>query len=380
MSLSADEKFLLELTSLPTAAGREEAVVERLRAWAAARPLLELRRDPCGNIRIARKDFDGACAKKRPLFITAHLDHPAFVLRSVKGSVAELEFRGGVLDAYFKGAAIEIFDPALERGFPAVITALYPKAKPFKRVKAALRSTAASAALKPGCIGRWKFPGAAISGGLARTHACDDLAGAAAALAAYDAIHRKAGLAHTALLFTRAEEIGFVGAIGAARGGSVPAGARLVCLECSRSFPHDSPIGAGPIVRVGDKMSVFTPELTNAVAAIAAAYQLEKPAFRFQRKLMAGGTCEASAFSAYGLASTCLCLPLGNYHNMADIDGVSAGKERGRVGREYVSTADFRGLVELLGVIAARLDAPAPARRAVMERIWAEHGGLLAKK
>jgi endoglucanase len=133
-------------------------------------------------------------------------------------------------------------------------------------------------------------------------------------------------------------------------------------------------------VRVGDKMSVFTPELTNAVSVLAAAYQKEKPAFKFQRKLMAGGTCEASAFSVYGIASTCLCLPLGNYHNMADIDGVTAGKKKGRVGQEYVAAADFHGLVELLGVIARRLDAPAPSRRAYMEKIWAEHGKLLARK
>lgn len=380
MSLSSDEKLLLELTSLPVAAGREGAAVERLRAWTAARPLLELRRDPCGNLRIARKDFDKACVRKKPLFITAHLDHPAFVVRSVKGSRVELEFRGGVMDPYFKGADIELFDLPLARSFAAKITGLNPKAKPFKRAKAVLRERAASALLKPGCIGRWKFPGAALSGGIVRTHACDDLAGVAAALAAYDGIHRRAKLAHTALLFTRAEEIGFVGAIGAARGGSVPPGARLVCLECSRSFPHDSPIGAGPIVRVGDKMSVFTPELTNAVSVIAEGYKKEKPAFRFQRKLMAGGTCEASAFSAYGLASACLCLPLGNYHNMADIDGVAAGKKKARPGQEYVSAADFLGLVELLGVIVLRLDAPTPSRRAVMEKIWSAHGGLLAKK
>ena len=67
---------------------------------------------------------------------------------------------------------------------------------------------------------------------------------------------RDAALAHVALLFTRSEEIGFIGAIGAAREGTVPKGARLVCLENSRSFPHDSPIGAGPIVRVGDRLSV----------------------------------------------------------------------------------------------------------------------------
>jgi len=102
--------------------------------------------------------------------------------------------------------------------------------------------------------------------------------------------------------------------------------------------------------------------------------------FRFQRKLMAGGVCEATAFSAYGLSSTCLCLPLGNYHNMGGLEGVLGGKKKGRVGQEFVSVSDFHGLVELLAVIARRLDAPAPSRRASMEKIWSERGRLLAKK
>ncbi|MCX5793528.1 MAG: hypothetical protein NTY45_15110 [Elusimicrobia bacterium] len=381
MSLKSENlKLLLELTSLPVAAGREDAVLARLAEWTAARARLELRRDRCGNVIIARRDFRKACAKKRPLFITAHLDHPAFVVRSVKGAWAELEFRGGVLDPYFRGAAIEIFEPSLAKSFTARIKTLDAKAKPFKTVKAALAGRPPAGLIGPGCIGRWKFPGAALSGGLVRAHACDDLAGAAAALAAFDAVSRDARLANTALLFTRAEEIGFVGAIGAARGGTVPRGARLLCLECSRSFPHDSPIGAGPIVRVGDRMSVFTPELTNTVSDIAAAYAKKKPAFRFQRKLMAGGVCEASAFSAYGLSSACLCLPLGNYHNMRDIAGVLGGGRKGRVGREYVAAADFHGLVELLGVIARRLDAPVAARRAAMEKTWARRGRLLEKR
>ena len=42
---------------------------------------------------------------------------------------------------------------------------------------------------------------------------------------------------------------------------------------------------------------------------------------------MPGGACEATAFSAYGYESTCLCLPLGNYHNMHDID-VVAGRRK----------------------------------------------------
>ena len=377
--MKARERLLMEITSLPTAAGHEEAVAAFVERWAKKRgDRLVFTRDRSGNLILARRGFKKACAKKAPLFITAHLDHPAFVVLSAPGSaMVELEFRGGVQDAYFKGAAIEIFDRDLRRSFSARVTELRGSAKPFKTVLARLARPSAAAHIKPGCLGRWKLPGAAIAGGILRSHACDDLGGVAAALLAFGAISRSRALAHVALLFTRAEEVGFVGAIGAARGGTIPKGARLLCLECSRSFPHDSPIGAGPIVRVGDRLSVFTPWLTNAAANIAAEMQKADPAFRFQRKLMPGGACEATAFSSYGISSACLCLPLGNYHNMADIDGVAAGGIKARVAPEYVSTSDFHALVELLTAIAARLDLPGPSARDSMEKIWAERSYVL---
>ena len=387
------ERFLLEITSLPTAAGREDRVIAAIEAWVAARKdRLVLSRDRFGNLTIARHDFIEACARgtksgMKPVMITAHLDHPAFVVTAVraKGTSVELdlEFRGGVNDPYFKGAALEVFDRDTRKSFDAKIVSLDakvdPATKPFKTVVARLAKPAAAKHIAAGSIARWKFAKAEVKKGLAHTHACDDLAALAAALVAYDGISRDAACAHVALLFTRSEEIGFIGAIGAAREGTVPQGARLVCLENSRSFPHDSPIGAGPIVRVGDRLSVFTPELTNRIGDIAAAHAKDTPGFRFQRKLMPGGACEATAFASFGIASTCVCLPLGNYHNMQDIDGVAAGKAKAKVGREFISVDDFHWLVELLEVVARRLDDPAVAagHRALMDTLWSRHAKIV---
>lgn len=372
--LKRRERMLIDFASAPAAAGHERAVEALVEKWTARRRDLALRRDACGNLVVHRRDFARARRSKAPLYFTAHLDHPAFVVLSVSGKEARLEFRGGVLDPYFKGARIEIFDAGLRRSYPARIISLDASSKPFKTVVARLDGPAP---VKAGCLGRWLFPGSSVKKGIAWTNGCDDAACVAAALIAYEGISRDKAMGHAALLFTRAEETGFVGAIGAARGRTVERNSRLICLECSRSFPHDSPIGAGPIVRVGDKMSVFTPELTNAISDIAAAYRKEDPGFRFQRKLMPGGTCEASAFSFYGLKATCLCLPLGNYHNMADIDGAQAGK-KARVGQEHVSVADFHGLIDLLGAVARRLDAPGRGSpRGGMEKIWKERKFVL---
>jgi endoglucanase len=317
--------------------------------------------------------------------ITAHLDHPAFVVTAVyeKGQSAflELEFRGGVATPYFKGAKLEVFDRSTKRSVNATITAVHDKKEHFQRVTAKLPLSSTARTIAPGSIARWKLPKATITRGIAHTHACDDLAAVAAALVAFDEIIKHPQCSNVSLLFTRAEEIGFIGAIGAARAKTIPKGARLLCLENSRSFPHDSPIGAGPIVRVGDKASVFSPELTNRVSDIAAAHAKKHPHFRYQRKLMPGGTCEATAFSAFGITSTCICLPLGNYHNMQKIDEVAAGKARARIGREFISTNDFHGLVELLEVVAIKLDDQSTAKKqkALMDTLWARHKGIVSR-
>jgi endoglucanase len=42
--------------------------------------------------------------------------------------------------------------------------------------------------------------------------------------------------------------------------------------------------------------------------------------FLFQRQLMDGGACEATAFAAFGFRSAGLSLPLRNYHNIGPSD------------------------------------------------------------
>lgn len=370
---AAFEKALLELTSLPTAAGREERVVAWIERWAAKRAKrVRLGRDAHGNLLLAQRR--GPAPGAAPLLITAHLDHPAFVVRSVEGRDVELEFRGGVHDPYFERAKLEILDRR-DRSHPATIVRFDGSAKPFKLATA--RLAAASSSIAPGDVARWKLPAPRIAKGLLETHACDDLAAAAAALCAFERILDLPDAGHVGVLLTRAEEIGFVGAIAAARDGSIPRDARLVCLENSRSFA-ESPIGGGAIVRVGDRISVFSPELTNRVAAVVAEFEKRAPGFRWQRKLMAGGACEATAFATYGYASTCLCLPLGNYHNMVDIDGVLAGARPAKVGREFVSIDDFHGLIAMLEALARDLDSAAvPPLKDRMESLWREHAAIL---
>jgi len=367
-------RWLVELTGIPTAAGREDRVIEWVTGWVRKRRNVRLRRDPSGNLVITRVGR----APVHPVFITAHIDHPAFVVRKVLGDRdVELEFRGGVHDPYFKSAAIEVVDADGDT-HRAVITRFDGKAKPFKRVIARLGRPAAVAA---GDIARWAFKGRGrkptIFKGRLYAPACDDLAGVAAALAAFDVLRNRRDGTSFGVLLTRAEEVGFIGAIAACKNHTVTKRARLLCLENSRSFA-ESPIGNGPILRVGDRLSVFSPQLTNRLCHLVDEYQKTHPRLKVQRKLMPGGACEATTFGAYGYEATCICLPLGNYHNMVDIDGVQAGKRPARVAPEIISVDDYHGMVEVLVHVAPRLDEPWACHiETRLERLYRERGHLV---
>ena len=273
---AAREALLLEVTQIPTAAGHETAVMAFIDRWLAKHATaLTTQRDEVGNYLITQRRHNGNTPL---LIITAHLDHPAFVVTAVNGTTIHAAFRGGVNDPYFVGADIEIIGPGDVRA-QAVIKTLAADAKPFKEITAEIAthtspSTSTPPAwLVPGCIARWKFPRAEIRDGLIHTDACDDLAAVAAALCAFGEMLHTDQCGHVGLLFTVAEEVGFVGAIHVARNAWIPKDARLLCLENSRSFPNDSPIGAGAICRVGDRISVFSPILTNHLAHLFSSWQ-----------------------------------------------------------------------------------------------------------
>lgn len=379
--------WLLELTQVPTAAGREQRVIAWIRAWVQARPSLHLTTDSAGNLHIAPREFPAA---DRPVYFTAHLDHPAFVVeRVLSPGTAQLGFRGGVMEDYFRSARIIVHTDAGPVG--GVLVEKVEQTGSFPAYMADLDSEVDGVCV--GDVATWELPPARIEDGLVHTHACDDLAALAAALAAYDTLLASGRLGepmYPRLLFTRAEEIGFIGAIAACRDKTMPANARVIALENSRSF-DDSPIGGGPIVRVGDRLSVFSPGLTAAIAkraeevaggaAPTASQKLAAaPAWKWQRKLMAGGACEATVFCSYGYEATCLCLPLGNYHNMGDLAAVQAGANTSpaKVAPEFISVADFDGLVDLLVACGEKLEA-APSVRQRIDKLWADKSFVLSE-
>lgn len=363
-------RWLLELTNLPTAAGQEGRIVQWVERYVARRKHLTLTADRYGNLTLKHKDRQS----KTPLYITAHMDHPAFVLREITGKKEALaEFRGGVELSYFprtrvrlhhgrqkpqRGRIMEVLDSRQATGFGANDSA--------KLLRVKFDQPVVGTALD---VLTWDVGESRIVGDRLHAPGCDDVAGVTAALVAYDRISKKLA-GDVRVLLTRAEEVGFIGAIAACKAKSLPRGARLICLENSKSFA-ESPIGAGPIVRVGDFTSTFDPDLTYRIAQIARAEANRDSTFRWQRKLMPGGTCEASVFQSYGYCATCVCLPLGNYHNMNDV--------KGRIEAETISVSDFDHLVRLLVAVAGQLDdaQQSPGLKVRLEQLFEQRKHML---
>ena len=347
MSAKTDrhEQWLAELTALPTVAGYEDRVVEWIERWVVRRKDVRMTRDSAGNVVLKST----VRTRKMPVFLTAHMDHPGFVVTSVDRSRrVGVEFRGGVHTPYFDDARVDLFDGD-DRVHRGTVTEF-----DHKTSTGAVRLDRRSGSLAAGDIGRWAFASRSLGVRNGRLHAagCDDLAGAAAILAAFDVVRKNAP--QVRVLLTRAEEVGFIGAIAACKVGTIPERAELIVVENSRAFPA-YPVGSGPVVRVGDASTIFDRELTNQMSRLVRTYAEGHQDVCWQRKLMDGGSCEATAFGAYGYLATSLSLPLGNYHNMVDIDGVLAGGRPARVGPEFVSLDDFHGLIELLAYVAPRL-------------------------
>lgn len=385
------ELLLLQLTAIPTAAGREGRLVSFINDWLSARDDIRMDADPSGNLTVS---FIEPPDDAPPVYFTAHLDHPAFVVeRIIAPATLELAFRGGVMDDYFNDARVEVItqDDVSHPG--KLIEKTEPTTEsPYKHYICELDDPCDSVTTQD--IARWLLPMPEIKDGQIHTVACDDLAAAACMMIAFDNIRaERADGKHKAdvrLLFTRAEEVGFIGALAAVRHNTIPQDAKVIALENSRAFP-EAPIGGGPIVRVGDRLTIFSPRLTDDIARIAediaggpaspkaSQKQADMPKWKWQRKLMAGGACEATVFCHAGLDATCVCLPLGNYHNMANLDEAQAGTiENPKPGREYVALADAQGMIDLLTACGSRLSDP-PKSKTIqrLEDLWQQRRSIL---
>ncbi|NBX77138.1 MAG: hypothetical protein EBQ92_11335 [Proteobacteria bacterium] len=175
------------------------------------------------------------------------------------------------------------------------------------------------------------------------TKAADDLVGCFVAI---ETAKKAAKLQSRKFIgvLTRAEEVGFVGCIAHFELGWLKSAKRpivVVSLETSRTLPG-AIVGKGPVVRLGDRAGVFSGSAIEVLSQIA---QRKLPK-KFQRRVMDGGTCEATVAVANQVPALGISIPLGNYHNQ----GFEGGPDcRGPEGPapEFVSLSDIKGMLAL---------------------------------
>jgi hypothetical protein len=176
-----------------------------------------------------------------------------------------------------------------------------------------------------------------------RMRALDDLAGCASILVALEELVSNEEKVDFYAVFTRAEEVGLIGARLLAYDEILPKETIIVSVESSPVIPGISQ-GEGPVIRTGDASSTFDSEAERFLSIGRLRVKEANTEFKYQRHLMRGGTCEATAFAHFGYRVTGIAFPLGNYHNAT----TKIGDPSGEVDLEYIDVSDYLGGIELI--------------------------------
>ncbi|MHB8742522.1 MAG: hypothetical protein ACYC9L_05290 [Sulfuricaulis sp.] len=347
---------LIELLDQPTAPFREEHVmasVERLLDNAHV-PFF---RDSVGNVivgcasraqyrRLVRAD------SVEPLRVfMAHMDHPGFHgLRWISNTRLKVKWHGGSPTKHLDGSRVWL---ANHEGYSLTGKLGHVQLVKSKNAMDTAEVLITGSVTNPRpkadkLYGGFKFRAPVWRSGMKLyTKAADDLIGVFALVDTAIWLHarRRSGKVAPFLgLLTRAEEVGFIGAIGHFELGWLGEAHRpLVCisLETSRTLPG-AVVGNGPVVRLGDRRTVFHPGYLEVLTDVARKTLAKK----HQRRIMDGGTCEATAAIAYGFPAIGLSVPLGNYHNEGFEGGPDCRGTRGPA-PEFVHLDDIDGMRQL---------------------------------
>lgn len=349
---------LKALLSLPTAPFREHYIAEYV-VSVLTKSKVPFFKDPYGNIVIGVSS-DGQYKKlvQRPskepvrLFI-AHMDHPGFHgVKWLKNRNLLVKWFGGSPVKYVSGAKVAIFGNHNNACLSGKII------KP-KLVSKKWAIDSAEVRLDPGQVKHKDRPGAidlfgtfkfskpvTLRGKRLYTNAVDDLCGVfvilETAITSFKTTSRKEK--PFLGLLTRAEEVGFVGAVAHFDLGWLHNSKRpIVCisLEASRTLPG-ARLGKGPVVRTGDRRTVFS---ANELKVLSDLAEKVLPG-KHQKRIMDGGACEATAATVFGLPAIGISLPLGNYHNQG-FEGGPECRGPGGPAPEFVHLDDIQGEIKL---------------------------------
>jgi putative aminopeptidase FrvX len=312
----------------PTAPFREHQIRDFIIDFCNTRSI-RVKQDAVGNL-IATY---GTQYKNTVFAFGAHMDHPGFIIEkdSVRNHTTAW-FYGGVEQKYFKGSCVKIFT----QNSPVKGTVTKTEFdKVLRRRKCWLRL---ENSVQKGDLGMWDLPPVRIRGDRLYSRACDDLVGCVSILTLLDQLHRRRIHKKVQAIFTVAEEAGFQGAKYLCKTKQIPKNTNIIAIETSSVLPT-AKMGDGVVIRVGDRSSIFTPGLTAFLLDAAKRVQSKDKSFKYQRKLMDGGSCESTIYNQFGYTNAAVCIPLGNYHNR--------NFKTEKIAAEFVSLSDLENMVKL---------------------------------
>lgn len=252
---------LREIVSIPTTSYHEQAVGRAIRAF-LDRYAIPYEIDRYGNI-IAHYRKGAPC---RPLALMAHTDHPGFELEAA-GTFPEFSqanwsarLLGGVMADYFKQrASVRVFaGNDLNRPVTGEVLGGVRLGGP-REFRLFLRIEETDQKLQPGNFGIWDLTDFELTDGFIHARVLDDLVGCVAGMLTLWKLVRDGIETNVYGVFTRAEEVGLVGAEMVFQQKLLPADTFVVSLEASRTLPG-AVQGEGPVVRVGDRAFTFSEE------------------------------------------------------------------------------------------------------------------------
>ena len=314
---------------------------------------IDYRIDMYGNI-IARVDGNlEAESESLPIAFVAHMDHPGFEVVRYEEELPIATSLGGVpLASITKGANAFYFDEKGNR-FKCELEPI-----PGDQNELLVKSSVLPPVGAPIVFALDDF---SISEDILRMRAMDDLAGCAAIIASLEELKNNPSASEVYGVFTRAEEVGLIGARLLSLEKTLPQNTFVVSVETSSIIPGVTQ-GEGPVIRTGDASYTFNSEAEQILIMGREAIKSSDSDFKCQRQLMSAGSCEASAFAVNGYRTTGIAFPLGNWHNAT----TTIRDPNGGVGDEYISVYDFIGGVRLIESsarnVATRNNSPLPSR------------------
>ena len=330
-SLSLD--LLKGLGGCPAVAFHEGRVAAYIRDWLGSVGL-SAEPDRYGNLIVHHQGPRSADKDCPPIAFVAHMDHPGFEVVAVYGVQVTAKALGGVPPACFsERVPVQAIFPDGSR-IDGETAGRYGSEEE-RMVSLYIKE---SNSITPSIPAVFDLPDFQFDGELIHMRALDDLAGCVSILVTMGRLVDDESVGEVYSVFTRAEEVGLIGARLMAAEGRLPKETLIVSLESSRTLPGAA-IGDGPVIRVGDAAFTFDAEAEGALLMAREVLAEQHPGFKVQRQLMSGGTCEASGFRYFSYRTTGVAFPLGNYHNATP---------EGGVGAEYIHLDDFLAGVELI--------------------------------